>query len=170
MDRPGRTVLVIKRVVGAGPAIQRRSVMPRASLTNPVIVAELVMPGFADDLSTWKFSVDAEGTAVQEAVVANVKNMFRGEPRTFTARVPKAEVATLLAVAKEGGFDRFAARYGADHVTDLPTTALSFEFDGELKRVEAYGAGWLAYEGSDEMKVFHDLWQRIERHLPYGGA
>lgn len=144
--------------------------MPRASLTNPVIVAELLVPGFTYDLSTWKLSVNAEGMAVQEVVVANVKNMFRGEPRTFTARVPKAEVATLLAVAKEGGFDRFAARYDADDVLDLPTTALSFELNGELKRVEVYGASWLAYEGSDEMKVFHDLWQRIERHLPYGGA
>ena len=157
-------------VVGAAAASERPYVMPRRALAKPVIVAELVMPGFTDDLSTWKFSLDANGTALQEAVVANVKNMFRGEPRTFTAQVPKAEVTTLLAAAKEGGFHAFASRYGADHVTDLPTTALSFEVNGELKRVEAYGAGWLAYEGSEEMKVFHDLWQRIGRHLPCGGA
>src|SRR5690242_13873530 len=28
MDRPGGTVLVIRKVVGAGPAIERRSVIP----------------------------------------------------------------------------------------------------------------------------------------------
>src|SRR5687768_12370154 len=30
MDRPGGTVLVIRDVVGAGPAIERRSVMPHS--------------------------------------------------------------------------------------------------------------------------------------------
>src|SRR5690242_19364545 len=32
MDRPGRAVLVLRKVVGAGPAIQRRSVIRRRAL------------------------------------------------------------------------------------------------------------------------------------------
>ncbi|HEX4796664.1 MAG TPA: hypothetical protein VH370_22925 [Humisphaera sp.] len=148
--------------------------MPLDPSPTAVIVAERVSPGFATDLSTWVFVVEPDGTATQPAVVANVDNMFRGEQRTFAAQLTETDVAELLAAAEVGGFGRLAPNYSADNaercVSDLSTTALSFRLRGELKRVQVYGAGFLAYEGSEEMKVFCDLWQRIERHLPYGGA
>jgi hypothetical protein len=42
MDRPGETVLVVRKVVGAGPAIQRRSVMRRKLLTLFSVVSLLL--------------------------------------------------------------------------------------------------------------------------------
>lgn len=148
--------------------------MPLAHSPTAVVIAERVSPGFADDLSTWVFAVEPDGTATQQAVVATVGNMFRGEQRTFAAQLTRAEVMELLAAAVDGGFGRLAPNYSADDehrcVTDLPTTALSFRLDGELKRVEVYGAGFLAYEGSVEMKFYCDLWEKVERHLPFGGA
>src|SRR4051812_17576566 len=45
MDRPGGTVLVIQSVVGAGPAIQRRSVMSRGKLVTLVAILLVVVVG-----------------------------------------------------------------------------------------------------------------------------
>jgi hypothetical protein len=42
MDRPGGTVLVIESVVGAGPAIQRRSVMRRKTFNLAALISLLL--------------------------------------------------------------------------------------------------------------------------------
>ena len=66
--------------------------------------------------------------------------------------------------------ERYSVNDGRRRVTDLDTTALAFRLGDDLKRVEVHGAGYLAREGSVEMKLFVDLWQRIKRLLPYGGT
>jgi len=73
--------------------------MPLDPSPSAVIVAERVSPGFATGLSTWVFVVEPDGTATQQAVVANVDNMFCGEQRTFAAQLAEADVAELLAAA-----------------------------------------------------------------------
>jgi len=148
--------------------------MPLASSSTVMIVAELVSPGFTDDLSTWTFWIDATGAATQQATVANCDNLFHGDERSFTTRLTPDEVSKLIAAASAGGFARLESEYSADNehrvVTDLETSALAFRIGGELKRVQVYGAGFLAYEGSQEMKLYRDLWREIERYLPYGGS
>ena len=144
--------------------------MPLGGSSNPVIVAELVMPGFTADLSTWVCSIDGEGALRQDVNLATSRNRYRRERKTFTAQVEPTAVSEILDAARAGGFDRLTERYSADGWTDLPTMALAFRIGSELMRVEAYGPGALAYEGSDDMKLFVELWRRVERHLPYGGA
>lgn len=134
-------------------------------------MAELVSPGFGEDLSTWTFSVDADGAAIQDVVVSNSQNMYAGEARVFVTQVSKTEVEEILAAAEAGGFGRFESNYTANGpgclVLDASTNALSFLMDDDLKRVEVYAADTLAYHGSPEMKVFCALWDRIERLQPY---
>jgi hypothetical protein len=143
--------------------------MPVSASPNAVIVAELVSPGFADDLSTWVFTVDATGAATQEVVLANSQNRYSGETCMFKGGLAPAEISEILDAAINGGFARLAAEYSSS-IDDTPITALSFRIGDELKRVQAYGAGWLAHKGNEQMKLFVDLWRRIARHLPYRGA
>src|SRR4051812_5313890 len=55
MDRPDGTVLVVRNVVGAGPAIQRHSVIPRMD-TGTLIVTRPRQ--YADSLRRYRIIVD----------------------------------------------------------------------------------------------------------------
>jgi len=83
--------------------------------------------------------------------------IFKGVENTdhvglFTFRLKKEEIAGLRSAFEQAGFFELKDRYH-EHVTDLPTTYLSYRFDGKEKKIMDY------YGAPQELK---DLEKQIE--------
>jgi hypothetical protein len=139
--------------------------MPRDAL----LAAALLFPGNVGDLSTWRLAINANGGMCQEIDTA-------GRSRTVEARVSAEDLAAILAVVERIKFLRFRPHYSAG--TDCDTRAISVRISGFAKRVEADTPGIIASarhglvnsQDAQDMRGFMELWERIHRHLPDGGA
>ena len=112
---------------------------------DDVISAAIVSPGFWEDLSTWRVTINRDGGLRQEIRLCTGANGYKDELRREASQVPVDELAAILATAERIGFKDFRDHYEPeDDVTDLGTFSISLRVDGEYKTVEAYGPDWAA--------------------------
>lgn len=145
----------------------------REMSADDVIAAGQILPGFSDDLSTWRIVINRDGRLRQQIDLATSENNYREESAQKTALIAPEDVQAILAVANEIGFHNFNEYYEHefDSVTDLQTCSITIRFGDEVKTVEAYGPDDIAREeNNQDMVGFMRLWELIHRHAPYPGG
>jgi hypothetical protein len=127
------------------------------------VIAASYGPGFETDLSSWTLWLDRAGGLRQQIRVCAPENEYRVEHRTETAQVGVEEVAALLRLAEEVGFQDLPPDLGEWDVTDQETVAVTVRLPGGVAAVFAYGASLAAYRGMPEAVRLVRLWEGIER-------
>jgi hypothetical protein len=127
------------------------------------VIAASYGPGFQTDLSSWTLWLDRAGGLRQQVRVCAPENDYRVEHRTETAQVAADEVAALLRLAEEVGFQDLPPALGEWNLTDQGTIAVTVRLPGGVAAVFAYGASLAAYRGMPEAVRLVRLWERVER-------
>ena len=139
----------------------------RFSVADGGIEAEF-HPGFSDDLTTWRLTIDSNGKLTQ-----NVKLwQYTARRKIVTGQMAletEIEAATLVEIWKVAQKMEFEAlpRQMQASMTDLDSRILRFFRDETATEIQAYGAGILAHGGSEKARRFLTIWDAVTSCAPF---
>lgn len=131
-----------------------------------VLGAALLCPGFCEDLTTWRLTINESGFVTQDIYLYCDPLYTKHEVLTRTTQLTGEQLDELLTLADETDFVSLNDEYEQGSVDDDQTTAIVLKTPEGVKHVYAYGAHTAAHEGDAEMQRYIRLWDAIAGYAP----
>ena len=129
--------------------------------------AALLSPGFAEDLTTWRLTIDESGLVTQD-IFLNCSPLYRREVVTRTSQLSTDQLENLLQLAREIRFHRVKGKDYDPGTDDAETTTIVLKTLSGTKRVYASDAFHAAaHEGDTDMHRYVRLWDAILETRPH---
>lgn len=134
-----------------------------------VFGAALLSPGFCEDLTTWRLTIDESGLITQE-ILLHCDPLYLSEKLTRTSQLTQEQLQRLRQLANDLKFDRLKEEYDPQ-TDDAETTTIVLMTPDGPKSVYATDAFHVAeHENDAEMERYVRLWDAIMEYAPTSTA
>lgn len=130
-----------------------------------VLGAALLSPGFCEDLTTWRLTIDESGLITQEIFLCCYPQ-YDHKQFVRISQLTREQLSHLLQLAVEIDFARLNKEYdsGAD---DVETTTIVLKTPSGTKHVYASDAFFAAeLDGNTDMQRYVRFWEAIHEYAP----
>ncbi len=128
-----------------------------------IIGAAVLCPGWSGSGQRWKLTIDSNGLCIQEVSICHPDNT--SEVLVRSRQLSAEELQRLRELITDVEFNKLDSEYDEGWSSD-DTTTIVVRDDAEAKQVYAYDANFAANDGSDEMKRYVRLWDRLVQLSP----